>query len=1466
MTTKLTMVPATGERLLRFVGDRARFALRTGGREPLGENWRAFLRTNLGNAKALRREIIQAHAGTLRLGGAAWRDIPMSAEDGEWSLALSLTEPGYFEAKAYAVDPQGRQHWPEGPNVGLSIHPNADRAGNTIYCAFVRLFGKTKAAVATQNERLDAQLAKLDKLGYAVIPASGKLRDLMRELPHIFDTLGCRILHLLPINPTPATCARFGRFGSPYAGQDLTAIDPALVEFDRRTTGIDQFRELACAVHLKGGRVFLDLVINHTGWGSTLQENHPGWFLRGPDGLFVSPGAWGTTWEDLVELNHRNPASWDYLAEAFLTWCRRGVDGFRCDAGYKVPASAWQYITACVRREFPETLFLLEGLGGAWEATENLLTEGGMQWAYSELFQNFSGVQAAGYLDHSLRQSARVGLLVHYSETHDNERLAKRGRAWSLMRNQLCALASVSGGYGFTCGVEWLASEKILVHASRGLAWGNPDNLVPELARLNRLLAGHPCFFDGATLTRLSPIDSMVYALRRDSAEGKDHALVLANLDIAGPQSLALNKIIYQELGSPRIDLLGQSAPAPRKKGDQELEFRLAPGTCYCLAASATPLGLAGDEYHRSRAQAAWAIQALGEVLVPEEIGPHDWRALAKMVATDAEGFLASLARLDRSLARRDLLAALAAAGKQEGFPQVVTWRLLDRRRITLVPPQHWLLLRDTVRFRATLDRHDGSLARHVASVPVRDGHIACFAPAGPEGKSSPGMTASFGDAELTLERYTEATPQVQAQVRFLSPDPVLPESGMASWLAEALRIRRASGTDLNSPLVLLTNGRGGMARLCVDLGSVKSKYDCLLGANLHPALPVDRHVLAKRVRVWVNANGFISPLNLENLVSFAAGPPAAWQFAATAGDGHAVEIQLVMDMLAGRNTTVLQFSRPLQPPALGKDLPPECEVRLTVRVDIEDRSFHAETKRHPGADDYFGRHCHVLRQGIGFAFAPAPERHLRVFSTAGLYNHEAEWSENIPHPLEQSRGQVGSGDAYSPGWFDLPLSKGAHVTVVVCADPTDPEPELLAEVAAPRRGQGKAPNLPEQDRFGNGLAQAVRAFVVRRGSSKTIVAGYPWFLDWGRDTLICARGLLAAGLTEEVRQLLVIFGRLEEQGTLPNVIHGEDTSNRETSDAPLWYGVVCEEAAALCGPDLYKVVVDEKGRAIADVLCDIARSYRRGTPKGIQMDEKSGLIWSPKHFTWMDTNYPAATPREGYPVEIQVLWIRLLRQLAGLRAKSSGENWDDLRQRAQASFDRFFWLEDRGCLADLLIAPQGVPAAEAVADNALRSNGLFAVTFGLVNGLRARRCVEAALKYLVVPGALRSLAPLPVSPPLPVLGPDGRLLHNPSEPYWGRYEGDEDSRRKPAYHNGTAWTWTFPSFCEALARAWDCSAPALVAARAYLGSMDRLLAEGCVGQLPEIVDGDAPHQQRGCDAQAWPATEALRVWRLLTS
>ncbi|MBI3413752.1 MAG: glycogen debranching enzyme N-terminal domain-containing protein [Verrucomicrobia bacterium] len=1437
--TDWVMSPAPGERVLRFVGDQVSFSLRPAGSAPWPSGWQARLRTNLGRAAMLREEIILSQCRQVPPAGASWTDIPMAADGMGYELTLPLAEVGYFRAKAYAIDPQGRQHWPWGADFGISVHPDAYRTANTIYCAFTRMFGPGKSAVATHDEKLEHQLKSLDERGYTVIPPSGKLRDLQREFPHIFETLRCRILHLLPVNPTPTTFARFGRFGSPYAAQDLTAIDPALVEFDRHTTGVDQFRELTYDAHLRGGRVFIDLVINHTGWGATLQENHPEWYLRSEGGAFASPGAWGTTWEDLVELEHRHVGLWDHLAEVFLTWCRRGVDGFRCDAGYKVPLVAWQYIIARVRQEFPEAVFLLEGLGGAWQTTEDLLTAGGMQWAYSELFQNYSGQQVGGYLDYSSRQSERVGLYIHYSETHDNLRLAAKGRAWSLLRNRLCALTSPCGGFAFTSGVEWLATERIQVHSCRGMAWGNDDNIIPELARLNQLIADHPCFFDGAKLTRLSSPESSVFALRRDSAEGNDSVLILVNTDDQSPQKMKLDESALGGLGDLRCDLLEQPLPRVTQADAATRVIELPPAAAFCLSANGKPKGLSGDDYRRARAQAAWAVTAMAKSFAVEKIplAKANWRELAEHVANDPAAFLAELA--DLLPAEKQPRPAIASA---RTFPKVVTWTLSDLNRVLLVPAEHWLLIRDVVRFHATLRCGNDALPLHLESIPVRDGHVACVAP-----------RRDSCDAELQLERYAGEQSEVEAVVRFLNVDapPAAPVSGVEPH-----------------SLVLLTNGRGGMARLGVDFGAIRSKYDCLLGANLHAEIPVDRHVFAKRARAWVNADGFITALSKDNLIHFEPGPPARWKFAANAGDGRIVELELIADMLDQQNTTVLRFHRPPGPPTHGRELPGECDVRLTVRIDIEDRNFHWETKRNGGSEQHFSSNCHALPDRTGFAFTPASDRGLRVFADSGHYLHEAEWAENLAHPVEQSRAQTGSGDAYSPGWFDLPLAKGASTTVVITAEsgPLSVDEKFTTAREHANKLALRRAKLKSGDAFGERLVLAAQQFVVRRGTGKTVIAGYPWFLDWGRDTLIAARGLIAASMIEEVERLLITFGRFVEHGTLPNTIHGDNASNRDTSDAPLWYGIVCEELAARVGKKIYSLHVDNHGKTIADVLREIATGYERGTTNGIRMDGSSALVWSPKHFTWMDTNYPAATPREGYPVEIQVLWIRLLRQLAENKIRSEHEPWPDMAARAQASFEKLFWLEDRGYLADALLAEAGQSAAQARVDSALRSNGLFAVSLGLLTGKNAQRCVDAARRYLVVPGALRTLAPLPVDPPLPVHTNDGRLLNDPANPYWGHYEGDEDTRRKPAYHNGTAWTWTLPTFCEALARAWDFSPAAVNAARNYLFSMEGLLSTGCVGQIPEIIDGDAPHTQRGCDAQAWGVTEALRVWRLLSS
>ena len=1402
------MEPAPGTHSVGYVGDRLQVRLTHPAAESLG--WKAFLRTNLTRAACAREEVI-ALAGVVSreprtFAGASWRDIPLREQEGAWFLDLPLTEVGHFRAKAYCVDPEGRQHWPEGSDFGLSVNPDKLRSANVIYCAFPRLFG----AVPSRDAAEEMASKLLDQEGWTAIPPSGKLRDLTAQIPHIFGSLGCRILHLLPLAPTPTTYARFGQFGSPYATQDLTAIDPALVSFDGRTTAEDQFQELADAVHARSGMVFLDLVVHHTGWGSRLMEQHPGWFRREADGRFRNPGAWGVVWGDLVELEDTHPHLWDLLAEALLVWCRRGVDGFRCDAGYMVPLGAWQYIQARVRELFPDSVFLLEGLGGAWEITESLLGEGGMQWAYSELFQNYDGQQVSAYLDHVFQQSGRLGSLVHYSETHDNPRLAEKGATWSLMRNRLCALTSGCGAIGYTSGVEWLAEERIDVHGRSDLAWEHEPNIVTELGRLANLLAEHPCFFDGARLRRMSPDGSQVLALERISEEGTDRCIVLVNLDPEHSTSLVLHHEEEILLNACTTDLLGQAMP-PRHSVEDATQVDLGPGDAFCLAESPAPKGLAGEDYRQLRAQSAWALQQLASVFPSEQLGPCDWRALGTLAARDPRAFLSSMPRVKPGSLENNLLGALELAMDAGHYPAVQFWEVSDLNRVLPVPPGEWMLFRDPEPFKLVI--RTGASEWHAQSIPMPGGHVAAYPP-------QPGLREA--DADLTFLRLVEPFRRERGKIRFLGTEP-------------------SRSTVVREGMVLLTNGRGAMARIPADLGQVDSKYDCLLGANLDPIVPCDRHVLAKRVRVWVNADGFLTALDADSLESVESGPPASWTFQVHAGDGRQLRLMLEADMIKGRNAVRLRFGRPE-----AGEIPQEAKVSLTVRLDLEDRSFHQETEASPDLDQHWNANTRALEDRPGFTFQPAPDRLLRVWVEGGAYHSEPEWCLGVAHPLEGERGQRGHGDAWSPGWFELPLEAGGASTLTVCAGLEDPPSPMWVP--------------PSTESFEDQLRQATRAFLAVRGEGQTVIAGFPWFLDWGRDAAVVARGLVAGGMIHEARSVLLTLGAEERQGSLPNRLGSG--GDRVTSDAPLWFALACEETAAASGQGFYESLLPD-GRTLREVLISLGRNHLSGTEAGVRMDPESGLVFSPTRHTWMDTGYPACTPREGYPTEIQILWIRLLRQLAQLDGSGEHGSWDELASKAETSLDRF-WIEDAGWFADVLEAPQGVPAATAARDTRLRPNQLLAITLGCVTGPRARRMVDAATRHLLVPGALRSLAPLPVDPPRPLHTADGRLLNDPDHPYWGHYQGDEDTQRKPAYHNGTAWVWWLPLYCEALAVAWDFDPLALAAARTQLGGLGRFLGEGCLGHLPEILDGDAPHRARGCDAQAWSASEALRVWKRL--
>ena len=1475
------MRPAAGENLLRYRGDWVYFQFEMEDGSPVPAGWRVFLRTNLGREQKLEEEIIHAHSNKWPLEGQSWRDMPIPVQNGKATIEIPLYQVGYFEAKLYALDERGMQIWPDGANVGISVHPDFCRTGNIIYCAFTRLFGENITAKQALPEKETAVINQLDDQGFTCIPPSGKFRDLKKYLPHITETLGCRIVHLLPVNPTPTTMARMGRFGSPYASLDLTGIDPALVEFERETTSVDQFRELADAIHQHGARLMIDLAINHTGWGAWLHDNHPEWYVKDAQGSFVSPGAWGVTWGDLSELNTMIPDLWNYLAGVFITWCQRGVDGFRCDAGYKIPMEAWRYIISRVHREFPEAFFLLEGLGGSWEATETLLTQGRMQFAYSELFQNYSGGDVSRYLDYALKQSVRKGVWIHYSETHDNNRLAAKGRQWSLFRNQLCALTSVAGGFGFTCGVEWLAAEKILVHQRSGLAWDNPDNIVPELSKLNKLLSEHPCFFDGARLSRLSN-EGAVYVLRRDSAEGTDSLWIFANTDMEHDSTIS---IPGKDLLPQMTDLLTGKKIAPVKLEDnaERWVYTVPAGTCWCLAASTEIHGLAGNDYRQKRAIATWALVSSCKMWKARRRQAADWKAVAELAEPDPVAYLGAVNRIALRGDKLDnWLEQVRAEMKAGGYDEVIELKEGAVKRVNILPKDHWLYLKQyAAPFRVQL-RSGNKASAVIHSVATKNGHIAAFSP----GEIAEVVTP--GDGRLILEGMNWKTRRHPVSVHLLyvsentfsaeelkNAIPNSASKGKDHWLM--MRGDRFSDCYEKNSVVLLTNGRGGMSRICADLGTIQSKYDCLLGANLNPEYPVDRHVFVKRVRIWVNADGFISQLNANNLAVLKADAPVFWDFIVAAGDARTVQIRLTMDLLEERNTLVMKLERLKREPRsqwTQNQLPAEAHVTAIVRLDVEDRNFHTETHLNDGARYHFTSHTQSLSPDgklaqCGFHFTPAQDRGFRAYASAGQFHSDVEWCENIWHPVEGSRGQTDHGDAYSPGWFELPLDIAKPIYLVADAEQEPVSEDEITRFEEARKARNEKllaqykGNL--SDPWERELVLGMKAFLVRRGKEhgKTIIAGYPWFLDWGRDTLISARGYLAAGYDAEVLELIQTFARMEKGGTLPNVIYGDNDSNRDTVDAPLWLGVVIEEYVKLHPKNNVLNTPLEDGRTLLEILRNIANGYLKGTSNGIKVDQESGLVWSPSHFTWMDTNYPAGTPRCGYPIEIQALWIRLLRQLER-EDKQDRAQWKALADRATASLRKLYWLPQKGWFADGLWAENKAPASQARVDDALRPNQLIAVAFGFCEPAQARSAVQAALRYLVIPGAIRSLAPLPVDCLAPVYGSQGSLLNDPGHPYWPRYEGDEDTRRKPAYHNGTAWGFMFPVFCEAMVQAWPDDKAARSAAKAYLRSAEYWMNKGALGQIAEIMDGDLPHTQRGCDAQAWSICETLRVWKLL--
>jgi len=607
------------------------------------------------------------------------------------------------------------------------------------------------------------------------------------------------------------------------------------------------------------------------------------------------------------------------------------------------------------------------------------------------------------------------------------------------------------------------------------------------------------------------------------------------------------------------------------------------------------------------------------------------------------------------------------------------------------------------------------------------------------------------------------------------------------------------------------------------------------------------------RCRAWVVYQGFSQEVNLDCLEEFGYDHRngAAWRFQMITGQGEHVMLRIGIRMADDMANTVHFHVQRLPARAGQAELANKHPVTIILRPDIEDRNFHHSTKAYTGPEDQWP--AAISTQENGFGFSPSGGSQLWMVADQGRFSRDPEWYYMVHRPQEAERGQDPDSDLFSPGYFSISLKGGAHfgLTAQVTAG-RGSRPTVESPIAWP----WPTAELPLE----SALSAALNQFVVKRGAFNTVIAGFPWFLDWGRDTLIVVRGLIADGRGDLAASILIQFACFEENGTLPNMIRGNDAGNRDTSDAPLWFFTACSDLVEARG-DAAVLDTDCAGRSLRQVLIGIASALIKGTANGIVMDPDSGLIFSPAHFTWMDTNYPAGTPRQGYPIEIQALWYAALAFLARIDASGAGR-WASLAKQVKGSIITLFRLPDQVYLCDCRHALPGQSAARALPDDALRPNQLLAITLGAVDDVDICKGVLNACQQLLVPGAIRSLADQPVNVPLAVHHND-QLLNDPQRPYWGVYMGDEDTRRKPAYHNGTAWTWMFPSYCEAWAATYGQAGRPT--ALAWLSSSIGLINWHCVGQVPEIVDGDAPHRQRGCDAQAWGVSELLRVWKKIT-
>jgi predicted glycogen debranching enzyme len=641
----------------------------------------------------------------------------------------------------------------------------------------------------------------------------------------------------------------------------------------------------------------------------------------------------------------------------------------------------------------------------------------------------------------------------------------------------------------------------------------------------------------------------------------------------------------------------------------------------------------------------------------------------------------------------------------------------------------------------------------------------------------------------------------------------------------------------------LEADGLGGFASGTTSLIRTRRYHALLLAATTPPS---GRVVLVNGVEAWADtaagsfplssqryAPGIVYPDGGASITAFTSTPWPTWQFDLPDGTRLRQEIFVAL----GGPATVLGWEvvRAAGP------------VTLRVRLLLSGRDYHALHHENGGFDfhpeqPFDSAVDDVVTPGT-LRFTPYDGLPSVLCRTDGEYRHAPDWYRNFLYVAERERGLDDLEDLATPGEFVWRLDgAGARADCILRATGREP---LEADRATVVRFDAHTMRESERKRraaFATPLDLAADAYLARRGTGRTILAGYPWFMDWGRDTFIAVRGLChATGRLADARDILVEWAGMISQGMLPNRFPDQgETPEFNSVDASLWFVVavhdLLEHAARTRG-----ILSAAQRKTLRGAVASIVSGYAAGTRFGIRMDT-DGLLMAGVpgvQLTWMDAKIGdwVVTPRVGKPVEVQALWLNALSI-----ASKTHPRWRDVVTRASAAFIDRFWDDARGYLADVV----DVNHEAGTRDDTFRPNQILAVgglPIAILDGARARRVVDAVEERLLTPFGLRSLAP----------GEAG---------YTARYEGGP-SHRDAVYHQGTVWPWLMGPFVSAwLGTRRNTAAARAEARRRFLTPLVEHLESGGLGHVMEIADAEPPFTPRGCPFQAWSLGELIRIDR----